>query len=67
MDLQQSIGPSPREIFESIDRQVLREENERLREALAYYAKPRTYGRGEHSVFIDDCGVAKAALGEKLA
>lgn len=40
----------------------LRDENERLRAALAYYAKPRTFGKGEHSVFIDDSGVAKSAL-----
>ena len=42
---------------------VWSEEIARLRKALAYSAKPRTYGSGEHAIFIDDCGVAKAALG----
>jgi hypothetical protein len=36
-----------------------------LRAALSYYAKPRIYGVGEHSVFIDDTGVAEAALAER--
>ena len=60
-----SIGPSPREVFERLETARLRDEVERLREALSYYAKPRTYGSGEHSVFIDDCGVARSALSEE--
>ena len=35
-----------------------------LREALAYYAKPRSYGTGQHSVFVDDTAIAKAALAD---
>ena len=30
--------------------------------ALRYYANPRSYGSGEHSVFIDDCAIARRAL-----
>jgi hypothetical protein len=47
-----------------LEDRIIALENEiaRLRFALGYYAKPRAYGTGEHSVFIDDSGVAKAAL-----
>ena len=59
--------PSATELLRAHELEALRAENARLREALAYYAKPRAYGRGERSVFIDDSGVAQAALGHKLA
>lgn len=58
------IGMSPCESMAALQMAALRDENDRLRAALAYYAKPRTFGKGEHSVFIDDSGVAKAALNE---
>lgn len=40
----------------------LREEIKRLRAALAYYARPRVYGTGIYSVFVDDGGIAATAL-----
>lgn len=56
------IGPGPAETLRMLEEAALRDENERLRAALAYYAKPRTFGKGEHSIFVDDCAVAKSAL-----
>jgi hypothetical protein len=54
------------ESLHALEMANLCDENARLRAALAYYAKPRTFGKGEHSVFIDDSGVAKAALNEVI-
>ncbi len=59
-----AIGPGMADGLRMLEMSGLRDENERLRTALAYYAKPRTFGKGEHSVFIDDSGVAKTALNE---
>lgn len=57
-----SIGPSREESFRMLTDAALREEVAVLRYAVEFYARPRSYGSGEYAIFLDDCGVARAAL-----
>ena len=56
------IGPTTTESLRMLEAARMLDAVKVLREAVEYYASPRSYGHGEHSVFVDDCGVAKAAL-----
>jgi hypothetical protein len=58
------LAPGYIESLRALEMERLRSENERMERTLEHYAKPLTFGSGEHAVFLDVGGPAKRVLSE---